>query len=327
MSAPHLGAPAPMPADFPTKDRADSRARMPALPGVTRRRFFKTTLAATATLALGKTLPSTSGATLRDPQRGDWIDTNVTLGRWPFRRLPLDDTPALAARLRQHGVAQAWAGSFDGLWQRDIAGVNARLAEERRRHGRGLLVPFGSVNPTLPSWEEDLRRCHEQHQMPGIRLHPNYHGYKLDEPVFAKLLSRAGERGLLVQIAVSLEDERMQSALARVPEVDLSPLPALLKRPPAPRVVLLNWYRTVKGVLLKPLADTGEVSFDIATVEGVGGLANLLQQLPAEHVLFGSHAPFFYFESARLKLRESALNDGQMRMICAANARRLWPRP
>src|ERR1051325_10647631 len=121
-----------------------------------------------------------------------------------------------------------------------------------------------------------------------------------------KLLRLAAERRLVVQIAVSGEDERVQNAAARTSEVDVSPLPALLKTLPSARVVLLNWFRSVKGDALKKLADSGKVFFDIATVEGVGGVAKLTEQVSANRVVFGSHAPFFYFESAVLKLRESA---------------------
>ncbi len=251
---------------------------------------------------------------------GHIIDTNVNLSRWPFRRLPLDDTSALTDKLAQHGVAQAWAGSFDALLHKDIASVNARLAEECRKRGHGLLIPFGSVNPTLPNWEDDLRRCHEEHKMPGIRLHPNYHDYKLDEPVFAKLLKTADERGLLVQIAVSMEDRRTQHRLATVPDVEIAPLISLLKDFPKLRIVLLNCFRGVKRDLLVVLAGAGKVFFEISTLEGVGGIENLVKQVPLTRVLFGSGAPFFYFESAELKLKESALTDDQTKAILETNA-------
>jgi predicted TIM-barrel fold metal-dependent hydrolase len=292
-----------------------------------RRDFIRTTTVVAAVTAGGLApgaaeaadLPGTLGAA----GGGTLIDTNVTLSRWPCRRLPLDETPALVARLRSQGVKQAWAGSFDGLLHKDIASVNARLAEDCRKHGRGLLVPFGTINPRMPDWEDDLRRCQEEHKMPGVRLHPNYQDYKLDEPAFAKLLDVTRERGLIVQLVVTMEDERTQHPLMRAPHVDVTPLLALLASRSNLRMVLLNWSRGVSSALLAKLSAAGQVYFDIAMLEGVGGVANLLKQVPADRVVFGSHAPFFYLESAVLKLKESALSEPQATCIRAGNARRL----
>lgn len=250
------------------------------------------------------------------------LDVNVYLSRWPFRRLPGDETPALIARLRTLGITQAWAGSFDALLHRDIAGVNARLADECRRHGDGLLVPFGVVHPKLPDWQEDVRRCQEEHRMPGIRLHPNYHGYKLDDPEFVRLLDIAADRRLVVQIAVTMEDERTQHPLVQVPHVDVAPLVEHAGRRPQLRLVLLNAFRSLRPEKVDKLAAAG-IAFDIATLEGVGGVGKLIGQIPAERILLGTYAPFFQPESALLKLQESALGGFQRQAIVAENAERL----
>src|SRR6266568_4178717 len=212
-----------------------------------RRSFLKTSATAVGFSALGV---ETHAAGDSSRSRGDLIDVNANLSRWPLRRLRGDDTAALVAMLRRQGVVQAWAGSFDGLLHKDIASVNSRLADECRRHGGGLLLPFGSINPKLPDWQEELRRCVEEHRMAGIRLHPNYHGYKLNDPHFARLLKLATERRFPVQLAFVMEDERMMHPLLRVDPVDTTSLAELVKQTPGLRLVLLNSLRTLRGQAL-----------------------------------------------------------------------------
>ena len=247
------------------------------------------------------------------------IDTNLYYSRWPFRRLYGDSPQELMAKLNTVGVTQAWVGSFDALLHNDLGAVNAELAAECRRYGSGRLVPFGSVNPKLPDWKEELRQCHETHRMPGIRLHPNYHRYKLDEPEFRELLAMAAQRKLVVQIALQMEDERTQHPLMQVPNVYIDTLPELLRGFAGLKVEILN-ARTPKPEVMKALAKAGEVYFDFAMIEGVRGLQRFAADVGLERLLFGSYFPFFYWEAAQLKVKESALDS---KPIYDGNARRL----
>ena len=240
------------------------------------------------------------------------IDVHVSLSRWPFRRVPGDEAAELVAMLRKQGVQQAWAGSFDGLLHKDISAVNVRLATECAAQ-RGFLVPFGSLNPQLPDWQEDLRRIHEVHKMRGIRLHPNYHGYSLKDPVAAEVLAASTKRGLAVQIVTAMEDGRTQHPLVRVPPVDPAPLTTLLPRLRGLRLMLLN-------------SNTGTpnlpgVYVDFAMREGPYAVKNALKAVGENRLVLGSHAPLFYFESAVLKMKEAGLTEVQTKAIGESNAR------
>ena len=248
------------------------------------------------------------------------IDVNVSLSRWPNRRLPFDETSKLAAALKQNGVSQAWAGTFDGLLHNDLAAANKWLADQCRSVDEELLLPIGAINLSLPAWEEDVRRCHELHGMKGVRLLPSYHDYTLEDARFRKLLSLLADKRMLLQIAVRQEDPRTQHRLLMTKDVDLKPLLPLLSDFPNLPVVLLNAVSSSAVELHGQLAADGRVYFDIATLEGLAGLERQLQSLPAERLLFGSHSPFFAFDSAKLKLQESELPAPTEDQITRLNA-------
>jgi predicted TIM-barrel fold metal-dependent hydrolase len=259
------------------------------------------------------------------------VDSNVHLFDWPFRRLKYARTDALADKLRKHRITKAWAGNFDAVLHTQFDAANRRLAEECRAKGDGLFVPIGTVDPHGPDWEEDLRRCHEGYKMPGVRLYPAYHGYGLDEPDFARLLSETAKRGMLVQIVLRMEDERCHLPALVIGAVDVGPLVELLPKVPEAKVQLINSAGRLLGKHVTGLVQKTTATFDIAATEGNGGIGQLIAgtnysytgAIPVERLVFGSHAPFFPCESALLKLFESPLELTELERIMRGNADRL----
>lgn len=274
-----------------------------------RRSFLRNSAVSLAAGALSLAQPA-KAATVTAPV----IDTNVYLGPCPFRRLPLeaigenpDSVSRFALAAGNHSAA-SWAGSFEALLQRDYDGINERLAAmvAADKDASRQFQLFGAINPKVSGWRETLRRIRQVHRMKGVRLHPNYHGYTLDDPDFAALLDAIHQEELIVQIAVRMEDTRTQPPAAPVGDVDPRPLLELLPQMPGLRIQLLNAMRSIPDTLLLVRLSTLGVHFDTAMLEGMSGIARLVEQIPEIKLCHGSYAPFFYPEAATLKIAESA---------------------
>jgi hypothetical protein len=139
--------------------------------------------------------------------------------------------------------------------------------------------------------------------MPGIRLHPNYHGYKLDDRDL---------RGCCLPLIVTwssnscwlMEDERMMHPLLRVERWKPRRSSRWSSRYQA-TVAASERVRKLRGQPLRELVEAGEVFVEISTLEGVGGVSNILTQVPTNRVPLWFALTLFYFESALFKLRES----------------------
>ncbi|MDF1858988.1 MAG: hypothetical protein P1U87_02170 [Verrucomicrobiales bacterium] len=267
-----------------------------------KRRALLTGAAATAALPFSTAQESGAG----------FVDSNVYLGEWPFRKLPHSGARELEPKLKSLGITEARTGSFEALFHRDLDAANATLSEQCQDT---IFLPYGAINPTLPNWERSLRRIKDEFGMRGIRLHPNYHGYSLDDPRFIALLQSAEKNDLPVQIAIRMEDVRTQHPKVSVPDVDTRPLPESLRAAPGVRVQLLNALGSLRdSMTLERLGKLG-VSFEIAMLEGIEGVRNQLDRAPNARLQFGSYAPFFSPEAALLKLQESILTDTELTVL------------
>ena len=98
-------------------------------------------------------------------------------------------------------------------------------------------------------------------------------------------------------------------------------------RRPGLKVELLNAPHDPKGEVLEPFVRAGAGYVDFAMLENVGAVARLRDRLGIDRILFGSHFPLFYLESALGKVREAGLSDAEAKAILVTNARALLPAP
>ncbi len=287
----------------------------------TRRQFLKRTVGAVTACGVSPLVAAGDSPALLPI-----TDTHVYLGHWPHQRLASEEPEKLAEHLHRAGISRAWVGSFDGLFHKDIAGVNQRLADTCLRIGEESFIPFGSVNPTLPDWEDDLRRCQEVHRMPGVRLHPNYHGYTLDDPRFNRVLEIASKRSLVVQIVAWMEAGKHFLLSPHVERVNLAPLAPVVARHPKVKLVIANGFSLANEAEIRPLLLAETVWFDFGRADSGRDLRNLVEQASHGRVVFGSGAPLHEVPQVIRTMEQSRLSNSDWQAIALDNAARLTNR-
>ena len=169
------------------------------------------------------------------------VDLNCYLGEWPFRRYPCTTISRLLARMDKLRIERAAVSRLENVFFKDCLVGNRELATLIAPHA-DRFVPFYTVNPAFPGWEDDLKACQEELGLApgagGIHLHPNYHAYDLAGSDAAALLQRAQDIGLPVRVATGLEDPRTQHWLVQVPPVANATLASAIAAFPALRWII-----------------------------------------------------------------------------------------
>lgn len=251
------------------------------------------------------------------------IDANVTIGHYPFRKLPIDGSdPAVVKELLQRsGITQACAGSLNAIFYGDPDQGNDELLPALVDDD--FYLPVGVINPSLQSWHASLTRCIEQYGCRIVRLYPSYHSYRLTDPAVEDFLAAAAEMGVLVAVVQRLEDERMHHPLMKVPANNLHDVMGTAQRYDRPMLLLSAFLAEIRQ--LAPHAH--HLCFDIAMAETMDTLGTLTQTVDPARIVLGSHTPLLYTEAAVGKLAQWQTDEATRAQVAQDNLARLLGLP
>ena len=250
------------------------------------------------------------------------VDVNAYLGHFAFRRLRHNTAASLLALMDSKQIDKAVVSSASAITYRNAQAGNEEVAEEVRGH-RDRLIPFAVINPFYAGWRDDLKICHEEFGMAGLRLYPKWHNYQLSSPCCRELVNAATERGMVISIVVRAEDNRQRSWLLNIPDVPLAEIVELVKAHPKARFILLNGI----GYTRSPLGrrDNGlpsNYAIELSRLSAVlaNELGQLITNLGVERVMFGTGIPFKYPDPALVKLEVLDASEADKEKIRSQNA-------
>jgi uncharacterized protein len=253
------------------------------------------------------------------------IDVNAYLGPFAFRQLRHNTAAGLLRLMDRKRIARAVVSSAAAIAYRNSHAGNEEMAAEIKGH-RDRLIPFAVLNPAYSDWRHDLRVCHEQFGMKGVRLYPNWHKYRLTDVACQEFVRAAAERKMAISIPFRVEDRRQQHWLVDIPDVSHADAAALAKAVPEAQFIFGNGAGFAGSVLgRKDNGLASNYSIEISLIDSVMGneIGQLIQTLGEDRVLFGTGMPFHYPDPGIVKLEVLDAPASTKQKIAEGNARRL----
>ncbi len=182
------------------------------------------------------------------------------------------------------------------------------------------ILPFPSVHPADPAAVEQVRRIRDA-GFKGLKLHPYYQEFDLDEERLAPLYAAAQDAGLLLLCHTGFD-----LAFARVRRCDPARICRVLERFPRLRFVASHlgaWedYDEVERHLIgRPIPM--DLSYAIEWAGPDRARAMILKH-PVECVLFGTDSPWAGQRETIEQVRRLDLGAERERLILGGNAQRL----
>ena len=133
------------------------------------------------------------------------MDFNCFSGNWPFHKVRYNTVEKIIQLHKRCGIEGGIISSCEAIFYQDP--YEAELSLSKELMGTNYYHAM-TLNPTLPAWKDDLRRCVEELGIKAVRLVPGYHGYTLADDVMKEVCDSLRQYNLPLILTLRIEDER-----------------------------------------------------------------------------------------------------------------------
>lgn len=217
------------------------------------------------------------------------IDVNAWTGPWPALVNVPYDVASVRSSLRGYGVERVFMAPLAAAWSANPHLCNRVVYEAADEYDDISPVPV--IDPTIPTWRNELAKAVGHRAVRMIKLLPGYGGYDLagaDE-----LFEEAGRASLVMMVQIRIDDPRRHHPMAQVPDVPARDVVEAAKRHPDLKLVMGGASAaTLKG-FVEELHGLPGLYTDTSQLDGVDSVKMLVDEGIGGKLLFGSHAPVF----------------------------------
>ncbi len=190
------------------------------------------------------------------------------------------------------------------------------FAASCRREG---VFPFGSVHPDAPDALEELERIKEL-GLRGIKLHPEYQSFFVDDERMAPIYKKASELSLIILFHAG-HDYGFDRPYHCMPE-NLARALNMIDTP----VIAAHWGGQGAGEEVIEHLCSRDVYFDVSfgySTRPKAQVERIIEKHSTKRILFGSDCPWHSPEMELRLLSSLSLSEGEMEDICWNNAKKL----
>ncbi|MEA4831312.1 MAG: hypothetical protein VB118_01690 [Oscillospiraceae bacterium] len=255
------------------------------------------------------------------------IDTCTYIGHWPFRKLPQETLPELCEYASKRMVTHMFVTNLNAVFYKDTCEGNIELIKAVKAYkGDMKIYPFAVVNPAYICFEREIKEYKEM-GFAGIELTPCYHAYSLDSDCARKAYVLAGENGLMVKVSAGFENIRQRHWMDNFSEPTGDQICSMAKASDKTVTVInAQFPASLGGGFATLCKERANVFADVMRCDSFVGknFDDAISVLGAEHLVFGTMAPFKYIEPQFVKLFSTkATNDIQKSQILYQNMQKI----